>query len=255
MTTALASPATRGGDGLGALIGAKVFIAGGGSGMGAVIAKLAVARGASVALAGRSHDKLAAVAADLRGQAIGLHAIDLADAAAVETALAANGSFDHIVTTVADLAFKPLADLSEAEIGRILASKFWGPVNLARAAMKHLLPTGSLIFFSGVAAYRQSVGTSVVGALNMALESLAAGLAIELKPRRVNVISPGVVDSPTWASMSDAERQKFFQGAAESLPVGRVGAVQDIAHAAVSLMENGFISGTVLSVDGGGRIA
>ncbi|MCJ2182538.1 SDR family oxidoreductase [Novosphingobium sp. 1949] len=165
------------------------------------------------------------------------------------------GPYDHIVTTAADLAFAPFPDLSDDAIEAMLRSKFRGPINLARAAGKHLAPQGSVLFFSGLAAYRQGPGSSIVGALNMALESLAAALAIEMKPRRFNVISPGIVDSETWAGMTGADRSAFFGQIAAGLPAGRVGTVEDEAHAALALLENGFINGTVVNVDGGGRIA
>lgn len=249
------SAPTRGGDGYGALIGAKIFIVGGGSGIGAAIARMAVARGAKVALAGRSTDKLKDVANGLGDAVLGLYSLDLGDQAQVEAALAEHGPYDHIVTTAADLTFAPFTALTDAQINGMLASKFWGPINLARAADKHLSPQGSVLYFSGLAAYRQGPGSSIVGAVNMALESLVAALAIELKPKRFNAISPGVVDSPTWAGMSDSERTAFFAQISAGLPVGRVGKVEDEAQAALSVLENGFINGTVINVDGGGRVA
>ncbi|EPQ5780197.1 SDR family oxidoreductase [Citrobacter koseri] len=255
MTSAATFAATRGGDGHDALIGAKIFIAGAGSGMGAAIARMAVARGAKVALAGRSMDKLEKVAASLGDGVLGRYSLDLADRAAVEQALTEHGPYDHIVTTAADLSFGSFVDLTDTQIGAMLGSKFWGPINLARAADQHLAAQGSVLFFSGLAAYQQGPGSSIVGAVNIALESLAAALAIELKPKRFNVVSPGVVDSETWAGMSEADRMAFFRQIAGGLPVGRVGSVEDAAHAALAVLENGFINGTVVNVDGGGRIA
>lgn len=250
-----ASALTRGGDGNGALIGARLFIVGGGSGMGAAIAKMAVARGAKVALAGRSIDKLHHVASGLGDSVIGCFSLDLGDGAAVDAALAADGPYDHIVCTAADLTFAPFLDLTDAQISAMLVSKLWGPIHLARAAAKHLTAQGSVLFFSGLAAYRQGPGSSMVGVVNMALESLVAALAIELKPKRFNVISPGVVDSETWAGMAEADRTAFFAQVAAGLPTGRVGRVEDEAHAALAVLENGFINGTVINVDGGGRVA
>ncbi len=246
---------TRGGDGIGALIGSKIFIVGAGSGMGEAIARMAVERGAKVSLAGRSIEKLEQVAASLGDSVLGLYALDLADEHTVDSAIAEHAPYDHIITTAANLTFKPFVELTDDEIHRMLDSKFWGPINVARAAAKHLAPQGSVLFFSGLAAYRQGVGTSLVGVVNMALESLVANLAIELKPKRFNVISPGVVDTATWDMLSDADRQALFQQVSASLPVGRVGHADDLAHAAISILENGFINGTVLNVDGGGRIA
>jgi NAD(P)-dependent dehydrogenase (short-subunit alcohol dehydrogenase family) len=251
----MATNITRGGDGQGALIEATVFIVGGGSGMGEALASMAVARGAKVVLAGRNQEKLDRVADRLGNGVIGTHAVDISDASSVNDALAAHGPYDHIVTTAADLVFKPFLQLSDEDINRMLASKLHGPINLARAADQHLKATGSVLFFSGLAAYRQGEGASLVGAVNIALESLVANLAIEMKPKRFNVLSPGIVDSATWDGMSDGDKRDFFAGVAEGLPVGRVGHCNDIAHAALSILENGFIDGTVVHVDGGGRIA
>lgn len=237
------------------MVGKKIFIAGGGSGMGAALARMAAARGAQVSLAGRTQGKLELVAKELGPQLLSTHALDLADAAAVQKALSAHGPYDYIVTTAAQLTFKPFAQLTDAEIGAMLASKFWGPVNLARAAVTQLKADGSLLFFSGAAAYRASVGTSIVGAVNLMLESLAQSLALELKPRRVNVISPGLVDSPTWAGLSETDRDGLFAATASALPVGRIGHVDDLAQAALAVLENGFVTGSVMHVDGGARVA
>ncbi|MHB9348646.1 SDR family oxidoreductase [Enterobacter vonholyi] len=246
---------TPDGDGNGALKNAKIFVVGGGSGIGAAIARMAAARGAKVSIAGRSISKLKDVASGLGDSVLGVYVLDIDVQSQVDQALSEFGPYDHIITTAADLTFAPFVTLSDEQINRVLDSKFWGPINIARASVRHLDEQGSVLYFSGVAAYRQSPGTSVVGAVNMALESLVAAFSIELKPRRFNVISSGVVDSPTWAGMSDTERKIFFTQISSGLPVGRVGTVEDEAHAALCVLENGFINGTVINVDGGGRIA
>ncbi|MFG6666263.1 SDR family oxidoreductase [Halomonas sp. HNIBRBA4712] len=243
----MATNRPQGGDGLGAMQGAKLFVAGGGSGMGAAIALMAAARGAKVAVAGRRQEKLDRVVEMLGDQALGSYTLDVHEADQVNAALAEHGPFDFIVCSAADLTFKAFLELDDSEIDTMLSSKLMGPVNLARAASKHLAPAGSVLFFSGVAAYRQTEGTSIVGSINMALESLVANLAIEMKPKRFNVICPGVVDSTTW----DKGPQPPTPA---NVPAGRRGQAQDIAHAALMILENNFINGTVVNVDGGARI-
>lgn len=237
------------------LKGKKIFVIGAGSGMGAAIAKMAAAKGAQVALAGRTASKLQGTAEILPSPALGLYSLDASDGQALEAALSEQGPWDHIVNTAADLTFKPFIELSDNDINKMLNSKFHTPINIARSANKHLNAQGSVVLFSGLAAYRQGEGSSIVGALNMALESLVANLAIEMKPKRFNAVSPGVVDAGSWDFLTEADRQAMFKDVAGGLPSGRVGHVDDLAHAAISLLENGFITGTVLNVDGGGRIA
>jgi NAD(P)-dependent dehydrogenase (short-subunit alcohol dehydrogenase family) len=92
-----------------------------------------------------------------------------------------------------------------------------------------------------------------MAAANGALASLAYGLAIELAPVRVNVISPGWVDTPIWNQLG-LNKQAAFAELAGRLPARRVGTPDDIAQAFSSVMHNGFITGTVLHVDGGHRL-
>jgi NAD(P)-dependent dehydrogenase (short-subunit alcohol dehydrogenase family) len=69
----------------------------------------------------------------------------------------------------------------------------------------------------------------------------------------VNVISPGWVDTPIWDQLG-MDKQAAFSELAKRLPARRIGAPDDIAQAFVSVMRNGFITGTVLHVDGGHRL-
>jgi len=161
----------------------------------------------------------------------------------------------NLVTTAAELTFAPVADLTTEQVKSMLVSKFWGPFYASQYAAPYIAKDGSITFFSGLAAYRPAPGASIVAALNAALEGFAMTLALEIKPIRVNVVSPGVVDTPTWDFLSREDRQGLLESVAGSLPVGRVGQADDLADAALSLMGNGFINGTVLHVDGGGRIA
>jgi NAD(P)-dependent dehydrogenase (short-subunit alcohol dehydrogenase family) len=95
----------------------------------------------------------------------------------------------------------------------------------------------------------------LVSAANGALVALARALAVELKPIRVNVLSPGWVDTPIWSDIaSDDVKQRMFQEMAELLPVGRIGQPEDIAQAAVLLLTNGYMSGSVLHIEGGRRL-
>jgi NAD(P)-dependent dehydrogenase (short-subunit alcohol dehydrogenase family) len=94
----------------------------------------------------------------------------------------------------------------------------------------------------------------VVAAANGALESLTYALAVELAPIRVNVVSPGWVDTPIWQAVAGERKAAVLDNMANRLPVGRIGQPSDVADAISSIMQNGFITGTVLHVDGGQRL-
>jgi NAD(P)-dependent dehydrogenase (short-subunit alcohol dehydrogenase family) len=93
-----------------------------------------------------------------------------------------------------------------------------------------------------------------VGAANGALESLGRSLALELAPARVNVVSPGNIDTPIRAAMPEAARREMLAKAAAALPVGRVGLGEDIARQILAFMTVGFATGSIVYLDGGGLI-
>jgi NAD(P)-dependent dehydrogenase (short-subunit alcohol dehydrogenase family) len=79
-------------------------------------------------------------------------------------------------------------------------------------------------------------------------------LAKELAPRRVNVICPGVIDTPAYAGLDEAQRLAMFASVGGTLPVGRVGQADEVAAGYVLAMENGFMTGAVIDINGGGLL-
>jgi NAD(P)-dependent dehydrogenase (short-subunit alcohol dehydrogenase family) len=96
--------------------------------------------------------------------------------------------------------------------------------------------------------------TAGLAAINSAIEGLVKPLAVELKPRRVNAVSPGVVDTPWWNWMAEDQKQAAFDKFARATPVGRVGRPSDIAQSIVFLIGNSFMTGCILACDGGLRL-
>ena len=84
------------------------------------------------------------------------------------------------------------------------------------------------------------------------IEALARSLALELKPIRVNVISPGFVDTPLFDALGQEVRTAILAEAAQALPGGRVGRPVEIAEAIILLLSNGYMNAEVLHIDGGG---
>ena len=89
---------------------------------------------------------------------------------------------------------------------------------------------------------------------NGALAFLVQALAVELAPIRVNAVSPGIVDSGAWDAFGE-RKDAFMQGVAERVPAGRVGTPEDVVQAVLYAISSTFVTGTVLHVDGGGRLA
>jgi len=234
-----------------------VLIVGGSSGMGLSLAATLLAEGAKVTIAGRTPERLDEARRQLPQSALlSTIAADITREDEVVELFAKAGPLDHIVTTAATLdgVYRLLPELELPAIRRAIDSKLLGPLLLAKYGAPSLSSHGSITFTSGIAAYRPAARGSVVAAVNGALASLAYALAIELAPIRVNVVSPGWVDSPIWAAVAGDKKAEMLGAMAERLPVGRVGQPADIAQAIQFLMRNGFATGTVLHVDGGHRL-
>jgi NAD(P)-dependent dehydrogenase (short-subunit alcohol dehydrogenase family) len=235
----------------------RVLIIGGSSGMGLALAELLLADGAQVTIAGRSADRLAAAVKQLdQPERLRASQVDIAAEDQLRQLLADAGHLDHIVVTAADAvgAYAPVARYDLDAARALVDTKLLGPWLVAKHAGPHLAQGGSITFTSGIAAYRPGPGASMIAAANGALEALARALALELAPIRVNVVSPGWVDTPIWETIAGDDKTERLAAMAERLPVGRIGRPSDIAEAFVALMNNGFITGTLLHVDGGHRL-
>ncbi|WP_410786163.1 SDR family oxidoreductase [Kribbella sp. C-35] len=231
-----------------------VVIVGGSSGMGRALAAELVAQGSEVTVAGRTQSKLDAARRELGVRTV---AVDLGSEQDIARLFATTGKVSHIVTTAADVggAYQPIAEYDVGSARGAVDSKLLGPLLLAKHGAPMLEPGGSIVFTSGIAAYRPGPRASLLAALNGALASLAAALAVELAPLRVNVVSPGWVDTPIWQDVAGDAAPETLSAMAARLPVGRIGRTQDIAAAIIALLRNGFITGTVLHADGGHRLA
>jgi NAD(P)-dependent dehydrogenase (short-subunit alcohol dehydrogenase family) len=86
------------------------------------------------------------------------------------------------------------------------------------------------------------------------MEGLTRALAVELAPIRVNIVSPGVVKSPLWSNMNEADREALYRQMEKHLLVGRVGETSEVAKAYLYLMRQTYGTGQVIIVDGGGAL-
>jgi NAD(P)-dependent dehydrogenase (short-subunit alcohol dehydrogenase family) len=236
------------------LDGAKVLVVGGSSGIAVEIARQAVAAGAQVTLAGRDLDRTRTATEPL-GPAVTAATVDLGDEATIQALAEDLGEVDHVVNLASNPAIGAVQDLERSAVVAAFDAKVIGPLLLAKHIAPQMRPTGSLLLFSGIAAWRPAPDLSVMATANGAVSFLAAALAVELAPIRVNALSPGIVDSGAWDGMGTDDKEAHFAATAAANPARRVGQPADIASAALLALTNPFITGTTLHVDGGGRLS
>lgn len=230
-------------------------IVGGTSGIGLATAQALLAAGGQVTVTGRSEARLAHARRVLGPQAQVLK-MDAAAADALPAQFAAIGAFDHLVLALGSgRGLGPLAEVDLADVRLGFEEKVFAHFAAAKAALPHLDRAGSLTFISAVSAHAAAPGTAGIGAANAAVAALVPILAVELAPVRVNAVSPGVIDTPWWDVMPEAQKQAIFEQYAAKTPVGRVGTAEDVAGAIAFLIGNGFVNGQVLICDGGLRLA
>jgi len=201
-----------------ALKGERIVVLGGSSGIGLATAQAAAREGATVVIASSRKARIDQALATLPAGTEG-HVLDLADSDATQALFARLGGFDHLVFTAGETWTRHAAS-SRCVIGAPTVPPNMAAATFGKAARSYSLP-GS----------RDN-------------DRARAG-------PRVNIVSPGVVRTPLWGNMAEADRTALYQQMADRLPVGHVGDTAEIAEAYLYLMRQTYSTGQVLVVDGG----
>lgn len=215
----------------------KSVVIGGTSGIGKAVAKALSERAGDVDAVSRSTG------------------FDVTNESTVAAYFADHGPIDHIIFTAGSAApGGATVDVEIADAKEAFDTKFWGTIAMVKAAAPHIRPGGTITLTSGFLARRTVPGTYVKTAMNAALEATAKVLAKELAPIRVNVVSPGLTATEAYAAMEPSARQAMLDRAANSLPAGKAGAPEDLAQGYLFAIDNPFVTGAVIDIDGGALI-
>ena len=237
------------------LNGKRIIILGGSSGIGFAVAQRAAREGSEVVIASHNADRVGRAVTELRKLAPGAsgHAVDLRSESAIHSFFEASGQFDHLVYTAGEeLLIKPLLELELGAARAFFELRYWGALAAIQAALPRLAKDGSIVLSSGTAARRPFPGFVIGSGICGAMEATTRVLAVELAPIRVNIVTPGFVDTELWSNVPSAARQQMFRDAAAKLPVGHIGTADEVAEHYLSFMRGSYVTGQALVVDGGG---
>ena len=232
------------------LTGKRVVVVGGKTAIGLGVAQAAYAMGAAVTVASRR----TVSAQDRPDLAAFDHVIlDMGDEAAVKVAFEAIGPFDHLVVTAGPElgSWGSFMDADMHGVRSYLEGKFLGTWACARHAAPHLRTGGSMTFMTGGTGGRAKLGLAAVTSTFAAVELLSKSLALELAPIRVNTIRPGFIDTDFWNVLAAETVEDIRAKVRLNFPVQQLGTAADVGHAAVFLMTNPYVTGTILEVNGG----
>ncbi|HFQ4939060.1 SDR family oxidoreductase [Vibrio vulnificus] len=178
--------------------------------------------------------------------------LDISDEKSVYHYFENIGAFDHLIVTAGSYA--PAGKVVDVEITQAkyaFDTKFWGAVLAAKHGARYLKQGGSITLTSGMLSRKVVANTYVKAAINAAIEATTKVLAKELAPIRVNAISPGLTKTEAYKGMNADDRDAMYQRTQSHLPVGKVGEASDIAMAYLFAIQNSYMTGTVIDVDGG----
>ena len=234
-------------------------VTGGASGIGAACVRELADAGDLVVVADRDIAKAQAVAAEFGGRA---YAVDVGDEQGVEACAAAIerecGPVDVLVNSAGiiqvpvrphDLPMTAWDDVVRVDQrGTYVACVAFARGMIARRR-------GSIVNIASIAGMR-SMPLHAYAPAKAAVIAITECLAAEWGPCavRVNAVSPGVIDTPIRAAMPEEARRDMLAKTAAALPVGRVGAAEDIARQILSFMANGFATGSIVYIDGGALV-
>ncbi|MEV4018676.1 SDR family oxidoreductase [Nonomuraea angiospora] len=246
------------------LAGSTVVLIGGTSGIGLSAGVLLGGVGARVVLVGRDQARLAAAVDRVRDAAggradsvLGVSA-DGSDEDALAEVFEQAGQVDHVLVTAGGLSGAgPVTELSHDDLRSVLDARLWGAVAAARLAANRLPAGGSITFTSGTYVVRPVPGMTGPLAAVGAVETFTRALAVELAPKRlrVNAIRYGSFDTPLLRTISGLDGDAAVAKAGEGSPLGRFGTAEEAAASALFVMANNYVTGQVITVDGGQSLA
>ncbi len=232
------------------LSGAEVLIIGGGTGWGAAAAGLLAGVGAAITVASRSGRVPAGLTDSVQARSV-----DFLDEASLRALSESLPRIDHVLVTAATILGGPIASTPYEQVSETIMGWLKGSYQVAHIIGPRITAGGSLTFTSGISSWRPRIGAGAPAAAGGGIEALARVLALELAPIRVNTIRPGGIDTPLFRRLVGGADDTTVAAIGSTLPLGRVAQADEVAAAALFLMSNTYVTGTVLGVDGAASLA
>lgn len=235
-------------------------------GIGYGVAEALVEHGALVTISSSSSSRVDSAVAKLKktypsaDSRITGYVCDIGDASIAEenikTLFEKTGKLDHVVCTAGDgLAIVPVQDLTIEGMQKAGQVRFFAPLLIAKHAVSYLAggSSSSITYTGGALAEKPIPGWVLVTAFAAGMQGIVRGLAIDLKPIRINVVQPGPVDTDIYSTsgIPDEAKQGVIADAKQRLPVGKMGAVEDLAEAYLYLMKDTNTTGAIVNSSGG----
>ena len=226
--------------------GKKALVFGGTSGIGLSVVQQLSDLGAEVIMVGRSPEKVSDLPANTC-----VKKCDVLDRKALKALFLDCGEID-ILVSAATGGERAIGSFMEMDMDAYQASfaKLWGYTNVVRYGLEQLSESGAVVLVSGTPARKCNLGQIAISSVGGAVEAFARGLAKEIKPKRINVVCPGVIDTP-MSELQGEEREAHFNKVTVNNLIPRAGTSAEVAQGVIFAIQNDFVTGTTIDIDGG----
>ncbi len=230
--------------------GKRAIVLGGTSGIGLSAVQQLADAGAQVLACGRSQDNIDRASA-VTGDSVTYASLDVQDVGAMSDLFSANAGFDILVNaaTGGPRASGPFLNM-ELDGFKGSFAKLWGYVHSVHTGVPHMAEDGCVVLVSGYPARKCGPGMSAISTVGNAVEGFVRAMATELAPRRINVVSPGLIDTPMFPGEGQA-RDTMLEKASSKFLIPRPGRADEVASAIVFLVQNDYMTGSTIDVEGG----
>ena len=227
----------------------KAVVFGGTSGIGLATCKQLIDQGAEVTAISRNPDKASAL------NGLELVVCDVRDRVALADLFARLARFDILISTATggERALGPFLEM-DLEAYQASFDKLWGYANIVQLGAPYLAHDGAIVLVSGSPARRPKLGQIALASVGAAVEQFVKTVATEIAPKRINVVSPGVIATPMYG-LNDDQLQQTLGNATAKHAVPRAGLASEVAQAILFAVQNEFVTGTTIDVDGGWLIS
>ena len=220
----------------------KAIVLGGTSGIGLAAVEMLRDGGVEVIAGGRRETEI---------DGVECVQVDVLDREALAALFEKHHGFDYLVSaaTGGPRAIGPFLEMDLDGYQNSFA-KLWGYVNSVRLGVPHMAQTGAVVLVSGYPARKWRPGTIAIGSVGGSVEAFTRLSANEIAPVRINGVSPGLIDTP-MSTLEGEQRENYYRDGSANHVIPRAGTAEEVASAIIFLLQNEFVTGTIVDVDGG----
>ena len=230
--------------------GKKAIVFGGTSGIGLSATQMLSDKGAHVVALSRNPEKLQNLPKNVTTKKM-----NVLDRDALIQFFQEIGEYDILVNSATGGA-RAVGPFLSMDLDGYRASfdKLWGYTNVVRYGTKYLTDNGNIVLVSGSPARKCRPGQIAISSVGGAVEAFARGIASEIAPKRINIVSPGIIDTP-MSPLQGKEREDYYKNTTNNNLIPRAGTPDEVATGIIFAIENEFITGTTIDIDGGWLIS